>query len=98
VLVLQLFLCVWVTALGIWASIGPKRSQRVVNTQYALLPEVRRSWQVTPVFLRLIGIFFVWYGYTLAIVYREELLFLAHFIRCSFACDSKGGDEAVGLT
>jgi hypothetical protein len=43
-------------------------------------------------------IFLVWYGYTLAIVYREELLFLAHFIRCSFACDSKGGDEAVGLT
>ena len=23
--------------------------------------------------------------------------YLAHFIRRSFACDSKGGDEAVGL-
>ena len=26
-----------------------------------------------------------------------DVLELAHFIRPSFACDSKGGDEAVGF-
>ena len=77
VLVLQLFESMGVTALGFWALLWPKRLQRFVNTNYALLPAVSERWRPTPILLRLMGVFLIWYGYTLSAAYREELLWLA---------------------
>ncbi|WP_027578252.1 hypothetical protein [Bradyrhizobium sp. Ai1a-2] len=77
VLFVQLFVCVGVTALGCWALLWPKRLQRFLNTNFALLPEVREGRQVAPIMLRLIGLFLIWYGYTLVGAYHAELLWLA---------------------
>jgi hypothetical protein len=76
ILVLQMFICTGVTSLGLWALTRPKRLQHFINSNYALLPAARDDWQATPIFLRIFGIFLLWYGYTLAAGFHEELLFL----------------------
>ncbi|OAF02546.1 hypothetical protein AYJ54_26555 [Bradyrhizobium centrolobii] len=78
VLAIQLFVSVVITSVGLWALLWPKRLQQYVNTNYALLPAVREGWRPTAIVLRLVGVFLIWYGYTLAAAYRAELLWLAH--------------------
>jgi hypothetical protein len=77
VLVVQLSVSMGVTALGVWALLWPTRLQRFVNANYALLPAPSEWWRPTPTLLRLVGVFLIWYGYTLAAAYRDELLWLA---------------------
>ena len=78
VLVIQLFVSAMITAVGFCALLLPKRLQRFMNTNYALLPAPTEGWRLTAIALRLVGVFLIWYGYTLIGAYRAELLWLAH--------------------
>lgn len=81
ILVLQVFVCIGVTALGLWAVTRPKSLQRFINSNYALLPAAKDGWQVTPIFLWFCGVFLLWYGYTLAGEFHGELWFLGRVFR-----------------
>jgi hypothetical protein len=76
ILFLQLFICVAITGVGIWALIKPRRFQAFLNTNFALLPAVKDGWQITPVALRVIGALLILYGYMFASGYAEQLVWL----------------------
>lgn len=77
ILFLQLFICVAITGVGLWALIKPRRFQAFLNTNLALLPAVKDGWQITPVALGFIGVLLILYGYMFAKSYAEQLLWLA---------------------
>jgi hypothetical protein len=76
VLVVQLFAGLGVTAIGLWALARPRHLQRFVHANFALLPDVKQAAQVTPIVLRLIGVFALWYGCTLIEGLHQELVAL----------------------
>ena len=76
VLAIQIFASLGVTAIGLWALVRPRHLQRFIHANFALLPEVKGGVQFTPVILRLIGVFAVWYGCTLIEGLHQELLAL----------------------
>jgi hypothetical protein len=73
VFVMQMIAGTGVTGIGLWAVVRPKHLQQFVNHHFALLPEVRDTGRITPVCLRLIGLFALWYGCTLIAAIRQEL-------------------------
>jgi hypothetical protein len=73
VFVIQIFVCVAVTGVGVWALTRPRDLQQFIHSNFALLPEVKATAQLTPVLLRLLGAFAVWYGYLLFSGFRKEL-------------------------
>lgn len=73
VFVIQMFACIGVTSIGVWALAKPKHLQHFINSNFALLPSVKDTVQVTPILLRLLGVFALWYGYMLFVGLREEL-------------------------
>jgi hypothetical protein len=77
ILFLQLFICVAITGVGIWALIKPRKFQAFVNTNFALLPAVKEGWQITPIALRIVGVLLILYGYMFAAGYAEQLVWLA---------------------
>jgi hypothetical protein len=62
ILVVQIVVSLGVTAIGLWALARPRHLQRFINSNFALLPEVKDTIQLTPIILRLIGVFALWYG------------------------------------
>ena len=76
ILFLQLFICVAITGVGIWALLKPRRFQAFLNTNFALLPAVKDGWQITPIALRVIGALLILYGYMFAAGYAEQLVWL----------------------
>ena len=76
IFIVQIIVCTAITGLGLWAVTRPKHLQHFINSNYALLPVPKDGWQAAPILLRLFGIFLLWYGYTLAAGFREEMLFL----------------------
>ena len=76
VLVVQVFAGLGVIGIGLWAMARPRHLQRFIHANFALLPEVKGGVQFTPVILRLIGVFAVWYGCTLIEGLHQELLAL----------------------
>jgi hypothetical protein len=76
VLVVQVFAGLGVSGIGLWALARPRHLQRFIHANFALLPEVKGGVQFTPVILRLIGVFAVWYGCTLIEGLHQELLAL----------------------
>jgi hypothetical protein len=76
ILFLQLFICVAITGVGVWALITPRRLQAFINTNFALLPAVRDGWQITPIVLRFAGVLLIMYGYMFASGYAEQLFWL----------------------
>jgi hypothetical protein len=73
VFVVQLFGCLGVTGFGVWALSGPRHLQQFIHSNFALLPSVKHTVQLTPVLLRLLGAFALWYGYILLSGFRHEL-------------------------
>ncbi|MFI4865671.1 MAG: hypothetical protein ACHQDB_01065 [Steroidobacterales bacterium] len=73
VFVIQLFACLGVTGIGVWAVAMPRHLQRFIHSNFALLPGVKDTAALTPVLLRLLGAFALWYGYLLYDGLREEL-------------------------
>ncbi len=61
-------------------AFGIKHFQRFVNRNYALLPAVKDGPQITPILLRAVGIFLLWYGWTLAAGFMNELTWLGRMI------------------
>jgi len=76
ILVVQVFAGLGVIGIGLWALFRPRHLQRFVNSNFALLPEVKQTVQVTPIVLRLIGVFALWYGCTLIEGLHQELVAL----------------------
>ena len=76
VLVVQVFAGLGVTGIGLWALFRPRHLQCFLNSNFALLPEVKQKVQVTPIFLRLIGVFVLWYGCSLIKGLHQELVAL----------------------
>jgi hypothetical protein len=74
VLVVQMFAGLGVTAIGLWALARPRHLQRFVHANFALLPEAKTTLQLTPLILRLIGVFALWYGATLLEGLHRELV------------------------
>jgi hypothetical protein len=73
VFVIQLFAILGVTGIGLWALARPRHLQRFINSNFALLPEDDDKGRVTPIMLRLIGVFALWYGYVLIDGLHREL-------------------------
>jgi len=71
IFLIQIIAGLGVTGIGLWALIGPRHLQQFINSNFALLPAV--GDKATPVLLRLLGAFMLWYGYTLIGVFRQEL-------------------------
>ena len=63
VLVLQMLICLSVTGLGIWAIARPRRLQLFMNNNFDLLPAVKPGVSITPLVVRLFGLFLLWYSY-----------------------------------
>lgn len=78
VLVLQMLICLGVTGLGIWAVIRPRRLQLFMNKNFYLLPAVTPEAGITPILVRLFGLFLLWYSYSLLREYKNELLWISH--------------------
>jgi hypothetical protein len=76
VFVIQMFVCLGVSAIGVWALSRPRHLQQFIHSNFALLPSVKDTVQLTAVVLRLLGAFALWYGYVLFIGFRQELLSL----------------------
>jgi hypothetical protein len=70
---IQMFVCLGVTGIGVWALARPRHLQRFVHSNFALLPSVNDAARITPVVLRLVGAFALWYGYLLFGGLRQEL-------------------------
>jgi hypothetical protein len=73
VFVIQIFASLGVTGIGLWALARPRHLQQFINSNFALLPKVKDTVQVTPVILRLIGVFALWYGCILIDGLHREL-------------------------
>jgi hypothetical protein len=71
--VLQLFAGIGVTGVGVWAVTRPRHLQRFINSNFAVLPRVKDTVQVTAVLLWLAGILALWYGGLLIGGFRQEL-------------------------
>lgn len=80
ILVLQAIVCIGIFGLGLWSLTRPKHLQHFINSNYALLPAARDGWHATPIFLRFVGIFLLWYGYTFAAGFRDEPLWLGRIL------------------
>jgi hypothetical protein len=76
VFVVQMIAGVGIATIGLWAIFRPKHLQQFVNHNFALLREVRDAGRVTPVCIRLFGLFLLWYGCTLMVAIRQELMSL----------------------
>jgi hypothetical protein len=76
VFAVQIFVSLGVTGIGLWALARPRHLQRFINSNFALLPEVKDTVQVTSILLRLIGVFALWYGGTLIDGLHHELVAL----------------------
>lgn len=85
VLVLQLLICLAVAGLGILAVTRPKRLQLFMNENFHLLPVVGSGAGITRIFVRLFGIFLLYYSYALLREYRNELLWIGRMIGWSQA-------------
>ena len=70
---IQMFICLGVTGIGVWALARPRHLQQFIHSNFALLPSVKGAAHITPVVLRLIGAFALWYGYVLIGGLRQEL-------------------------
>lgn len=81
ILFLQVVVSVLVTGVGIWIVLLPTSFQRFLTVNFALLSEPRHAWQITPVALRVFGMFLLWYGYSLATEFGKEVSWLAWLFR-----------------
>lgn len=77
ILFFQIVVFVLVTGIGAWIILLPTSFQLFLRTNFALLTEPRHSWQLTPIALRVFGVFLLWYGYTLAASFVREIHWLA---------------------
>jgi hypothetical protein len=73
VFVIQVFVGVGITGIGLWALATPRQLQHFINSNFALLPSVKDKLQITPILLRVAGVFALWYGYLLLLGIRREL-------------------------
>jgi hypothetical protein len=73
VFVMQILACLGVSGIGVWAMSRPRHLQQFIHSNFALLPNLKDSVQLTPVVLRLLGAFALWYGYLLFSGFRHEL-------------------------
>jgi hypothetical protein len=73
VFVIQMIAWIGVTGSGVWALATPKHFQQFINSNFALLPTTKNSFQMTPLLLRAAGAFALWYGYLLLLGIRREL-------------------------
>lgn len=80
VLVLQMFICLGVTGLGILAIVRPRRLQLFMNNNFYLLPAARPGGGITPVLVRLFGLFLIWYACALLRGYGNELLWIGRLL------------------
>jgi hypothetical protein len=76
ILLLQVAVSIGVTAIGVCAIALPDRLQAFINRNFALLPEPRSGSFVTPVTIRIAGFALILYGYTLALNFMSELVWL----------------------
>jgi hypothetical protein len=74
--VMQIIASVGVTATGLWALFKPRHLQQFVRENFALLPEATQAARFTRLCLGLVGLFALWYGATLMVAVRQELLAL----------------------
>jgi hypothetical protein len=70
---IQMFVCLGVTGIGVWALARPRHLQQFIHSNFALLPSVKDTVQFTPLLLRLAGAFGLWYGYVLFGGLHKEL-------------------------
>lgn len=80
VLALQTLICLSVTGLGIWAIARPKRLQLFMNDNFDLLPAIKPGASITPIVVRLFGLFLLWYAYSLLRGYGDELLWIGRLL------------------
>jgi hypothetical protein len=71
IFLIQVIACIGVTSIGLWALLRPRHLQQFISSNFALLPAGKD--RATPILLRLLGAFALWYGYTLIAVFRHEL-------------------------
>jgi len=76
VFVIQLFVSITVTAVGLWAATRPRHFQGFLNENYALVPPVHSSSFVTPTLIRMVGFGLLVYGVMLLINFRNEMIWL----------------------
>lgn len=76
VLVLQMLICMGVTGLGVWALAQPRRLQLFMNENFYLLPAVKPDGSITPMLIRVFGVFLLWYAYSLLREYHKELVWI----------------------
>jgi hypothetical protein len=62
-----------VSGIGLWALVKPRHLQQFINANFALLPAVKDAAQTTPIVLRLLGVFALWYGCILFGAFHREL-------------------------
>jgi hypothetical protein len=70
---IQVIAGIGVTGIGLWALVTPRHLQQFINANFALLPAVKDAEKTTPIVLRLLGAFSLWYGCTLIGGLRQEL-------------------------
>jgi hypothetical protein len=70
---IQTFAFLGVTGIGVWALARPRHLQQFIHSNFALLPSAKDAAQITPLVLRLVGAFALWYGYVLFGGLRQEL-------------------------
>ncbi|CAB3789416.1 hypothetical protein [Pararobbsia alpina] len=76
ILFFQLFVCLVLFAVGLWSVARPKHLQHFIHSNFALLPAVRKGVRITPIFIRLAGMYLLWFAYTLTISFHEEILWV----------------------
>lgn len=81
VLVVQSIVALGLTGIGLWTLLVPKNFQAFVHENFALLPAAGPGLRITPVLLRIFGIFLLWYAYTFASAFGREIAWLAWLFR-----------------
>lgn len=81
VIVIQVVVALNLFGLGLWALFLPKKFQLFVNMNFALLPAVKDGWQLTPMILRIFGLFLLWYGCYFAAAFGREISWLGWLFR-----------------
>lgn len=76
VLALQILISLLVTGVGLRMVFQPYKFQRFMNVNFALLPTASNNGYKTRLFIIIIGVYLIWYGYTLLLAFKNELYWL----------------------
>lgn len=87
-LIVQSIICLGATAIGLWCVVRPKHIQSFINSNFSTLPAVKGGMTLTSVFLRVVGIFLLWFAYTYAVNVHNELLALKGELTIKCAADT----------